>query len=313
MAEPLVSIIIPTYNRAHLIGETLDSILAQTYQNWECIVVDDGSIDNSEEIILNYNSNDSRIHFFRRPQKSIKGAPTCRNIGLEKACGEYIIFFDSDDLMTSDHIQKKITPLLSLDYDFSITKTKYYNEVDESIERYYNFEQFELTPYNYILQNLNFLTLDVCIESSIAKSIRFNEVLKSGQEFNYFSKLIVKTQKFIFINEYVSLRRKHDDSIRGKLVNSNKIPMGHFISMWETYKELKVSLTEKTRRELLFKCIKIIYAQKQFFAKDKIQFFRELYFNFGGTALYFIPMIIVRKFSFEGYHFRNKLKEIAYN
>lgn len=54
MKEPLVSIIIPTFNRAHLIGETLDSIIAQTYTHWECIVVDDGSTDNTEEIMNSY-------------------------------------------------------------------------------------------------------------------------------------------------------------------------------------------------------------------------------------------------------------------
>ncbi len=64
--QPLVSIIIPTYNRAHLIGETLDSVLAQTYQNWECIVVDDGSSDNTEEVVGSYGVN-SHNNFIKYP------------------------------------------------------------------------------------------------------------------------------------------------------------------------------------------------------------------------------------------------------
>ena len=77
----LVSIIIPTYNREHLIGETLNSIIAQTHTNWECIVVDDGSTDNTEEVLKNYKEKDKRFIFLKRPDNLPKGANTCRNIG----------------------------------------------------------------------------------------------------------------------------------------------------------------------------------------------------------------------------------------
>ena len=84
-SQPLVSIIIPTFNRAHLIGETLDSILAQTYTHWECLITDDGSTDNSIEIIQEYVTKDTRFKLFTRPANRPKGANACRNIGLEKA------------------------------------------------------------------------------------------------------------------------------------------------------------------------------------------------------------------------------------
>ena len=76
---PLVSIIIPTYNREHLIGETLDCVISQTYTNWECIVVDDGSHDNTPEVIKSYFNNDERIKFYNRPDYKNKGASSCRN------------------------------------------------------------------------------------------------------------------------------------------------------------------------------------------------------------------------------------------
>ena len=66
--NPLVSIIIPTYNRAHLIKETLDSVLTQTYTNWECIIVDDGNSDNTEEVINSYIAKDQRFKYCHRPQ-----------------------------------------------------------------------------------------------------------------------------------------------------------------------------------------------------------------------------------------------------
>lgn len=105
--SPLISIIIPTYNRAHLIGETLDSVLAQTYENWECIIVDDGSSDNTDEVVDVYAKKDSRFKYCHR--KSLpKGASHCRNIGLEKAEGVYCIFLDSDDLLLNFCLAKRL-------------------------------------------------------------------------------------------------------------------------------------------------------------------------------------------------------------
>jgi glycosyltransferase involved in cell wall biosynthesis len=98
MKNPLVSIIIPTFNRAHLISETLDSVLAQTYSNWECIVVDDGSKDVTKEVLNTYREKDSRFHFHSRPVVRPKGANACRNYGVELSKGEYVMFLDSDDI-----------------------------------------------------------------------------------------------------------------------------------------------------------------------------------------------------------------------
>lgn len=93
-----ISIIIPSFNRENLISETLDSVLAQSYQNWECLVVDDGSTDGSVKIVKRFAQKDKRFKFFQR-NRNPKGAPTCRNIGIENAEGEYVVFLDSDDLM----------------------------------------------------------------------------------------------------------------------------------------------------------------------------------------------------------------------
>lgn len=121
--NPLVSIIIPTYNRAHLISETLDSVVAQSYINWECIIVDDGSTDNSLEIFVHFNEKDRRFFYYDRPNSKLKGPSSCRNYGVEKSKGEYVIFLDSDDLLSITCLQDRINfALQNLQFDFWIFK-----------------------------------------------------------------------------------------------------------------------------------------------------------------------------------------------
>ncbi|MFD2517939.1 glycosyltransferase family 2 protein [Salinimicrobium flavum] len=105
--QPLVSVIIPTYNRASQIGETIDSIVSQSYDNWECLVVDDQSEDYTEELLSFYSSRNSKIKYLLR-DSAPKGASRCRNIGLEKAQGEFCIFLDSDDILLQSCIEDRI-------------------------------------------------------------------------------------------------------------------------------------------------------------------------------------------------------------
>lgn len=125
MDNPLISIIIPTYNRAHLISETLDSIISQTYTNWECIVVDDGSTDGTCYLIDEYVKHDIRFKYLINERT--KGAQGARNVGLLNAKGEYIQFFDSDNIMYSNHLKMKIDVYLqnpSLDIITSFSHVK---------------------------------------------------------------------------------------------------------------------------------------------------------------------------------------------
>ena len=103
--DSLVSIIIPAYNQSSLISETLNSVLNQTYINWECIIVDDGSTDNTTEIVKKYTVGDSRFKLKNRPQKKLKGANACRNYGFKLSKGEYVLFLDSDDIWLDDLVE----------------------------------------------------------------------------------------------------------------------------------------------------------------------------------------------------------------
>lgn len=102
--NPTVSVIIPTYNRAHLIGASIQSVLNQTYQDFELIVVDDGSTDNTEAVVKSFK--DPRIHYIRH--KENRGGSAARNTGIKSARGEYIAFLDSDDEWFPTKMEKQM-------------------------------------------------------------------------------------------------------------------------------------------------------------------------------------------------------------
>ena len=112
MSNHLISIIIPVFNREDIIKKTLDSIQAQTYSNWECILVDDGSTDNTKQTIISYAQLDDRFKLFDRRNTAQKGANACRNYGFSKAKGNYVNWFDSDDIMEPNFLMEKVNAFL---------------------------------------------------------------------------------------------------------------------------------------------------------------------------------------------------------
>src|SRR6185295_14567616 len=96
------SIIIPVYNRSHLLGETIDTVLAQSYRHFEIIIVDDGSTENIKQVLEKKYSNELTVKYFRK-QNEERGA--ARNYGLKHASGDYAVFFDSDDLMKPHYLE----------------------------------------------------------------------------------------------------------------------------------------------------------------------------------------------------------------
>ena len=98
----MISIIVPTYNRAKLIHRSLDSIMNQTSSDWECLIIDDYSNDNTKQVVQSYINNDNRFSYHLNERR--KGAQGARNTGIMKAKGEYVCFFDSDDFMYPNYI-----------------------------------------------------------------------------------------------------------------------------------------------------------------------------------------------------------------
>ncbi len=309
MKKPLVSIIIPTYNRAHIIGETLESILAQTYTNWECIVVDDGSTDQTEKVIKDYSARDNRLKYHERPKVHLPGGNGARNYGLKKAAGDYIVFFDSDDLMTTDHIQIKINALLKTNCDYVISKTKFFDSLDPWIEGRYKGIKENLSAENFILQEISWLTYDTCIKTKLAKSIQFNENLRSGQEYNYYSKLVLKSVNALFIEKYVTLRREHEGSIRSGLESRSKKMISAFISKWITYLDIKSKASIQIRKKLTFGCIDMIYKNPKIKYPYMFPFTKAVFSEFGIIGyVNFLFMQFFNKYFNKGYVFRKNIE-----
>lgn len=136
--EPVVSIITPVFNRAAIVPQTIDSVIAQTYKHWEHIIVDDGSTDNIGEIMANKYSSEPRIRFIKRNREP-KSASTCRNIGAENAQGNYLIFLDSDDLLEPFCLEQRIKIMISEpNLNFSVFPFKVKNSRGGYLRRDFN-------------------------------------------------------------------------------------------------------------------------------------------------------------------------------
>lgn len=290
-----VSIIIPVYNRVDLISETIKSLISQTYNNWECIIIDDGSNDGSVSLISGYCLKDDRFIFIERSVYKKKGANTCRNIGLKYAKGDYTVFFDSDDIMKPNHLELKLQAIKTNRCDYVITKTLFFNDDkgNLALEKNYDFKSKDITPLNYINQKINWLTYDVCIKTSLAKSIRFNESLQSGQEYNYFAKLVLKSTNAVFVNKVVTLRRAHQNSIQSELrKDKDKLANGYFTVYWVTYIEICDTADKKIRQSLIYKCYKTLIKNKKLRKDKKGILYMTLIKEFGFKGVYYSLRLI---------------------
>jgi glycosyltransferase involved in cell wall biosynthesis len=216
----LVSIIIPSFNREALLPETLDSILAQTYTEWECIIVDDGSIDSSLNIAEKYAVNDDRFRVCRRPWYKKKGANNCRNYGFSKISGEFVQWFDSDDIMLPSMIDAKVSKIIFDKSDIVIARLGFFkNKIDD----FYTDDRINIEsesnnlPFDFFAGNFWFQTSQPLFRKSFLSKQKqlFNLNLKRNQETEFFVRLLTKNPKISYINNVLILQRIHSDSISG--------------------------------------------------------------------------------------------------
>lgn len=118
--RPLISVIVPVYNSEKYLKNCIDSVFSQTYQNWELVLVDDGSSDASGEICDYYSRSDKRVKVIHQNNAGVSAA---RNTGIETACGQYIMFIDSDDSITEDCIEILYTYLTNNQADIAAGRT----------------------------------------------------------------------------------------------------------------------------------------------------------------------------------------------
>ena len=219
--KPLVSVIIPTYNRAHLIGETLNSVLAQTYQNWECIIVDDGSTDNTDEVVGEYVKKDSRFKYYHRHYEHLQGGNGARNYGFKMSQGEYVNWFDSDDLMHPQKIELKINVLKEYDVDFVVCFGLIVDDNKNEIARWNNI-YMEKPLFNHIVGKVSFQTNGPLFKRSlIENSGLFNEKLKRKQDWEYFSRILTYSEDYYPLKKYLFTQKYQGYGLK----NKNKITL----------------------------------------------------------------------------------------
>jgi glycosyltransferase involved in cell wall biosynthesis len=210
MRKGLVSIIIPTYNRSHLIGETLDSVIAQTCQNWECIVVDDNSTDYTKELLDCYCEKDNRIKYYQRPSNQPKGANACRNYGFELSEGEFINWFDSDDFMLKDFLSSNLS---AFSEQTSLTVCSgFYTDENLNICQNINLIHTKFLFKDYVLWRMEILTPSVIFRKNFLYNRHlFNLDIFRGQETEFFSRIFfeIDAKDFVINNTPLFLYRQH--------------------------------------------------------------------------------------------------------
>ncbi|RMB57429.1 glycosyltransferase family 2 protein [Dokdonia sinensis] len=211
----MISIIIATYNRANYIAETLTAIQNQTYGDFECIVVDDGSTDHTEEIVQEFEKTDARFRYIVRPDSVPKGANYSRNYGYTFARGSYIKFFDSDDVMLPHHLEVSLKHMKEGDYDFVVGDCINFNE-DEFLERPYEIdrETAVLSAMNFAQFKTAWITNDLLVSREYADQISFvGGIRDQATEYQYNIKLLLLTENGYLINEILTHRRIHDGGV----------------------------------------------------------------------------------------------------
>ncbi|MGM5470804.1 glycosyltransferase family 2 protein [Flavobacteriaceae bacterium LMO-SS05] len=215
MQSTLVSIIIPTFNRAHLIGETLDSVLAQSYTNWECLVIDDGSSDTTATLLNQYITNDARFQYHQRPNRHLPGGNGARNYGFELSKGYYVQWFDSDDIMYTDYLQSRLMVFEnSPKTDVVFCAFTYFDSkgLKKRISNY-SFSGHilkDLTDKKVTYSPLSFL-----LKREIINGFVFDETLIRAQDLEFFFRVFSSssTLQIRHVKEVLFKVRWHDDSL----------------------------------------------------------------------------------------------------
>lgn len=215
--HPLVSIIIPTLNRADLIAETLGSIKKQEYQNWECIIIDDGSTDHTIEVVKAFSKEDKRFFVYARPENYASGGNGARNYGFEKCRGLFVQWFDSDDIMLSTKLAEEVKTLEKYNLDFVISSGYSADKKLQNLkEKHLNIGQDLYV--NYTTWQSGIFLPSVCFRRDFLKNYKlFNEKLLRGQENEFFSRVFYKsrkTAKYLTIKRFYYIYRQHESNKR---------------------------------------------------------------------------------------------------
>lgn len=222
----LVSIITPSYNSSVYIGATIKSIFSQTYKNWELIIVDDCSTDDSIEIIEAYCKMDSRIKLIKLNNNS--GAAVARNTGLENASGRFIAFLDSDDKWLPNKLEKQINFMLEHDYAFTFTRYYQVNENDDIVGKLYFPDKIS---YKELLKTCVIGCLTVMYDTSKLGVVKF-PLIRKRQDFALWLKILKKIDFAYCVPEVLA-----SYTIRSDSISSNKFKAAQY--NWHLYNRIE--------------------------------------------------------------------------
>lgn len=280
---PIVSIIIPTFNRDQLIIETLLSVKNQTFKNWECIIIDDGSSDDTEKIINKFIFDDNRFKYKRRPDTFVKGASSCRNYGFILSKGTYIQWLDDDDLLSPNKLELQVYRLDSFknskifttcDWDFYWPNKKverknlFYANADITSKNFFNELKVQQTfvPYHCYLVSRDLAS----------KAGEWNTYLSLNDDAEYFTRVLINSDRLINTKDCFVLYRDHNN-LRLSKKKSIKSLESFMLSLQLMHSSLK-SKQITSVSYFKWKLFKIFYkhwnSDREFLRKNE-HFFRE--------------------------------------
>lgn len=193
--KPLVSVIMPTYRRAHLLPRSIDSILSQTFTDFEFIIINDGSDDNTDQVINSYK--DKRIRYYKNPQN--KGISYSRNKGFNLARGKYIMIMDDDDISFPNRIKVQ-TAFLEKNPNIDVLAGQI--EGFPLVPQTHDLITTELIQHN-VIGNANIMYRK---DFALKHNIKYNQSLLISEDWNYWLDMLFNGAKFSAINDIVIKR-----------------------------------------------------------------------------------------------------------
>lgn len=212
MIENLVSVVTPLYNSEKFIEETIKSVLKQTYNNWEMIIVDDCSTDLGPNIVKKYSEKDLRIKYIKMDKNS--GAAHCRNKAIELSKGEFIAFLDSDDLWKETKLEKQVKFMNDNQYSISFHE---YEEIDEngkSLNIKIEAPKKPVTYRGYLLTNPIGCLSGMYSVKKIGKI--YMPLLKKRQDTGFWLKILSTGEKAYSLKENLGFYRVRKNSLSFK-------------------------------------------------------------------------------------------------
>lgn len=215
MSDELISVIIPVYNVEKYIENTIKSVQAQTYTNWELICVDDCSTDNSFFILKELEKKDNRIKVYKNKQNS--GPSKTRNFGIKISKGNYIAFLDSDDTWYKDKLQKQYNFMKINNFDFSFTSYDLSDANGNALKKEVHVPS--MINYNELLKNTVISTITVMVLSKYRNDLLMPEEYSNGEDMATWLKLLKKIDYAYGLDEVLSTYRQVRNSLSSGIKN----------------------------------------------------------------------------------------------